>query len=369
MATAKKKAAGYAGKGSRYLRREAEKKFATVTTSMKEELYTKVLGAGIEEVAKQSEKFALKLKTPQGFSGRNFTMMPGELIDTKAVGATTESTCIFSYRPNRTRRTPDTLYYEAVRNKKLTGANSANQQIVLDRNLALLEPPSGDTLANDDSYTNFSIRNEFDRAIKAKITVGDVGDTSSLKQNLILHMNQLTSVMILRAPSEGAIVDIYDLHPKFGIGPGTRTHEYAANDHISPQWCFSNGLTAGTGYIQGGDAYNFGIVWADPMESTTFRRTYNVIKKTTVRMASNAIHRHRLVFNINKSVTWDEMGQASSSGGTAPWLPTQMLVIRGYPSDTELAGAVSVPIQQESKLKYSTRLAQNTQVIVYNNNT
>lgn len=368
MSTAKRKAAGYAGRGSRYLKREAQKKLSTVTFSMKEELHNKVMGAAINEVEKQAEKFALRLKTPQGFSGRNLTLRPAELVDTGAVGATTESTCIFSYRPNRTRRMSDTLYYESIRVKKLSQTSVVDRQLVADRNLALLEPPLNDSVLNNDSYVNFSIRNEFDRALKARIATS-AGTTETLKQNLILHFHQLSSLMILRAPVSGAIVDIYDLQPKFGIGPGTYSSEYFADDHISPAWCFKNGILNSQGSISTMDATNSDQVSMDPMDSTTFRRTYNVIKKTTVRMASNAIHRHRLVFNINKSVTWDEMGQASQNGGTAPWLPTQMLVIRGYPTSTNLSTAVIVPIQQESKLQYSSRLAQNTSVIVYNNKT
>jgi hypothetical protein len=75
------------------------------------------------------------------------------------------------------------------------------------------------------------------------------------------------------------------------------------------------------------------------------------------------------VFGINKSVTWDEMGQASANGGTCPWLPTQMVIHRGYPSSTSLAEAATITIQQESKLYYSSRLGAGSKVIVYNNNT
>lgn len=63
------------------------------------------------------------------------------------------------------------------------------------------------------------------------------------------------------------------------------------------------------------------------------------------------------------------MAQASTSGGTAPWLPSQMLVVRGYPTSTSLAQPVTVSVQQESTLSYSSRLAKSTDVIVYNNNT
>ena len=86
-------------------------------------------------------------------------------------------------------------------------------------------------------------------------------------------------------------------------------------------------------------------------------------------MTSNSIHRHRHVFNINKSITYDEMAQASVDGGTAPWCPTQMVVVRGYPTSTSLAAPCSIEIQQETKLSYSSRLAKTTNVIVYNNNT
>jgi hypothetical protein len=318
------------------------------------------LGDIASEVQKQSEK----IKSPVGAEGKSLNLTLGSLIDQAAIGGTTESVSLFSYRPKKASRTEDTIYYEAVRNKTLTESNTAGETFVADRNLALLEPPSGDTLASDTSYTNFSIRNEFDRMLKARVV--STTESTLPEQQLVANFHQLQSMMILKAPSQGAIVDIYDLQPKFGIGPGTKSNEYYSTDHISPRWCFYNGYSSG---LQTDDSYSFKTVGADPMDSTTFRRTYNIFKKTTVRMASNAIHRHRLVFNINKSVTWDEMGQASANGGTAPWLPTQMVVFRGYPTSTSLAEAVQLTIQQESKLSYSSRLANKSKVIVYNNNT
>lgn len=346
----------------------ARKGLEYVTPKLKAYLDEKISGITIDEIGGLLQKEAEKLKSPVGAEGKNLNIDLKQLISSTALSETTESSCIFSYRPKKTRKTEDTIYYEAIRNKKYECVTTDGVQAPFDRNLALLEPPQGDTLHSDASYTNFSIRNEFDRALRARLTNSSAA-TDQLKENLVLNFHQLHSTMILRAPSQGAIVDIYDLQPKFGIGPGTYSDEKYASDHISPFWCFYNGLQSGTGTIDTFSTYGYSDVGAEPLDSPTFRRTYNVLKQTTVRMTSNSIHRHRHVFGINKSVTWDEMAQASSSGGTCPWLPTQMLIVRGYPTASSKAEAVRVECQQESKLKYSSRVGQTTNVIVFNSAT
>ena len=339
------------------------------TPKLKAYLDEKISGVTINEVGTFVQETADKLKTPTGTKGKNLNKDKMQLLSGTAVGDTTETTCVFSYRPKKTRKMEDTIFYEAVRNKTFTLTTTDQKQYVADRNLALLEPPGGDTLASNTSYTNFSIRNEFDRMFQARLIQQPSYAKDQLEQNMIANFHQLHSTMIIKAPSSGAIVEIYDLQPQFGIGPGTYQSEHQADDHISPQWCMKNGFTNNVGSLQTMAVYDYEKVGADPMDSSTFRRTYNIIKKTTVRMTKDSIHRHRHVFGINKSVTWDEMGQASSNGGTAPWLPTQMVIIRGYPTSASLAEAVTVTIQQESTLKYSSRVGQSTQVIVYNNNT
>lgn len=336
------------------------------TATLKKELEQQSGGKDIDALLKTTQKFAEKIKTPTGVLGRNLNLVKMQLLDQPAVGGTTESSSMFSYRPKRTQQTTDTIKYKAIRNKKIDFTNADGFQQTGDRNLALLEPPLNDTLNSDTSYTNFSIRNEFDKMLLARVSADGVTQ-NTLKDTLVANYHSLISTMILKAPAEGAIVEIYDLQPKFGIGPGTYQAETYALDHISPVWCWINGLSAAT--IDTQDNFSEFIVGSDPMDSPTFRRTWNVIKKTTVRMSANSIHRHRFVFNINKSVTYDEMSQASPSGGTAPWLPSQLVVTRGYPTSTSLAQPVTVNIQQESTLAYSSRLAKSTDVIIYNNNT
>lgn len=349
---------------------EGKKFFETATKSLKETALKKAEDTAIDGIERITQDIAEKIKTPIGVNGRNLNLFKMQLLDQPAVGGTTESTSMFSYRPKRAAKTTDTITYRAIRNKSfpISTVGLAGTQVSVDRNLALLEPPNGDNVASATSYTNFSIRNEFDKMVLARVKPGGGVERDTLKTSLIAHYHSLSSIMILRAPTQGAIVDIYDLQPKFAIGPGTYVSEGTADDHISPQWCWKTGVSTSVS-IQTDDTYSENNVGADPMESPTFRRTWNIIKKTTVRMSSNAVHRHRFVFNINKSVTYDEMAQCSTQGGTAPWLPTQMVVVRGYPTSTSLAEEVSVVCQQESTLSYSSRLAQSTNVIVFNNNT
>ena len=348
------------------LKESGKKIFETATKSLKETAMKKAEQTAIDGIEKITQDIAEKIKTPIGVNGRNLNLFKMQLLDQPATGGTTESTSMFSYRPKRAVQTSDTIRYKAIRNKKLDVTNTDGFQSTGDRNLALLEPPLNDTLASDSSYTNFSIRNEFDKMLLARVTADGV-EQNTLKQTLVANFQSLSSVMILKAPAQGAIVEIYDVQPKFGLGPGTWQSESYALDHLSPVWCWINGLSSAT--IDTMDNFSEFTVGSDPLDSPTFRRTWNIIKKTTVRMTSNAIHRHRFVFNINKSVTYDEMAQASTSGGTAPWLPSQLLVVRGYPTSDSLAQPVTVNVQQESTLSYSSRLAKTTNVIVYNNNT
>ena len=360
-----------AGSSKRAAIRAAKKASSSIlnvaTVALKTELSKKVNKQDIDALVKTTQSFAEKIKTPTGVLGRNLNLVKMQLLDQPAIGGTTESTSMFSYRPKRTPKTTDTISYTAKRTKKIDITNSDGSQYSDDRNLALLEPPLNDVLSSNTSYTNFSIRNEFDRMLLARVT-DQTTEQNTLKQTLTANFHALSSLMILRAPTQGAIVEIFDLQPKFGIGPGTYQNEGYALDHLSPKWCWSTGLS-GSGIIETMDDINHNTVGSDPMNSPTFRRTWNIIKKTTVRMTSNSIHRHRFIFNINKSVTYDEMAQCSTSGGTVPWLPTQMVVVRGYPTSTSKAESVTVSCQQESSLSYSSRLAKNTSVIVYNNNT
>ena len=337
-----------------------------VTKSLKQEAAAAAEDLSIDALVPLAQKFAEKVKSPKGTTGRNLNLFKMQLLDQPAVGGTTESTSMFSYRPKRSVKTTDTIQYKAIRNKKVSLTNPAGLQTIADRNLAVLEPPQNDPLNTNSSWTNFSIRNEFDKMLLAR-TVSGSTPIDTVKQTLVANFHSLSSVMILRAPTQGAIVDIYDLQPKFSIGPGTYQTEVYSLDHVSPHWCFYEGFN--TASLETQDAYDQTKVGADPLESPTFRRTWNIIKKTTVRMSSNAIHRHRFVFNINKSVTYDEMAQCSTNGGTVPWLPSQMVIVRGYPTTDSLAETVIVECQQESTLSYSSRLGKTTNVIVYNNNT
>lgn len=348
------------------LKSSGSKLFETATKSLKETALRRAEDTAIDGIEKITQEIAERIKAPVGANGRNLNLVKMELLDQPAVGGTTESTSMFSYRPKRTQQTSDTIRYKAIRNRKTTIANTDGQQQPGDFNLALLEPPLNDILTSSSSYTNFSIRNEFDKMLKARVTANSV-QLDTLKQSLVANYHSLSSVMILRAPEQGAIVEIYDLQPKFGIGPGTYQSETYALDHLSPYWCWLAGLDDAT--IDTMDLYNALVPGGDPLASPTFRRTWSIIKKTTVRMTSNSIHRHRFVFNINKSVTYDEMAQASTQGGTAPWLPSQMVVVRGYPTATSQAEVASVVVQQESTLSYSSRLAKTTDIIVYNNDT
>lgn len=340
----------------------------TITPAIKDYVEFKVKDQGLDSVAQTVGKIAEKAKTPRGKSGRNLNKSKAELVDTQAVNATTESTSCFIYNPRR-KSAPGVVRETNFRNKKWTVTTTNNQQDILDVPLWLLEPPANDSLTNANGYTILSARDQFDRAVRARTVSGSTAK-DQVEQNMILKYGQLTSMLTISAGEKGGIVEIYDLHPKFGIGPGTftETDTIPTTDHISPFWCFSNGFTANA-ITETNNNPEYWTVNADPMVSTTFRRTWDVIKKTTVRMTSNSVHRHRFVADINKSVTWDEMGQASPSGGTAPWLPVQMIIFKGYPTATSLADTETFIVQNTTTVKYTHMLGGGMNVMNYNSTT
>jgi hypothetical protein len=100
-----------------------------------------------------------------------------------------------------------------------------------------------------------------------------------------------------------------------------------------------------------------------------FKRSWDIVKKTVVRMTDSSIHRHRTVFGINKTVSYQEMASISTDGGMAPWMPSQLISVRGYASTDSLAQAVSVTLEQESNLSYKAYPGDTSKVIVYDNRT
>lgn len=339
----------------------------TVTTKLKQELASKINSAnptigGLAAIAIEASK---KFKTPAGVDGRNLNIVDAELVETTAAKSTTDSASLYFYRPHRKSHPAESLDYTYKRNRSFQETIGANVQGVGDVNGMVLEPPLNDPNDNT-SYSNISVRKIFTDALQARYRESDGTAVHQPEQNLSVHLGTYTQTLQIVAPAQGAIVDIYDLRPKFGIGPSTYIDETSLTGFMSPRYCMSTGLTE---VIEPDDTYTLAVLGARPVDSLMFKRTWEVIKKTTVRMTDSSIHRHRSVFGINKTISYQEMAQASTSGGMAPWCPTQMVIVRGFASTTEQAKGVTVAFQQETSLNYRAYPGGKTKVIVYDDRT
>jgi hypothetical protein len=294
-------------------------------------------------------------------------MVDAELVETTAAKSTTDSSSLYFYRPHRKNHPAESIDYTYKRNRSFNETVGANVQGVGDVNGMVLEPPLNDP--NDStSYSNISVRKIFDDAMASVYSKASdaLTEYNQPKQNISVHLGTYTQTLQIVAPAQGAIVEIYDLKPKFGIGPSTYIDETSLTGFMSPRYCMSNGLTE---IIEPDDTYTLAVLGARPTDSLMFKRTWDVIKKTTVRMTDSSIHRHRSVFGINKTISYQEMAQASTSGGMAPWCPTQMVIVRGFTSTTEQSKGVTVAFQQETSLNYKAYPGGKTKVIVYDDRT
>lgn len=341
----------------------AKKGLQTVTTTLKKELASKINTSnptigGLAAIAIEASK---KFKAPTGAEGRNLNMVDAELVDTTAAKSTTDSASLYFYRPHRKNHPAESLDYTYKTNRSFNLVTSADQQGIADANGMVLEPPVNDP-TDSTAYTNVSVRKIFDDALQARYRQKDGTAVHQPEQNLSLHFGTYTQTLQIVAPATGAIVDIYDLKPKFGIGPSTYNTRTNLIGFMSPRYCMSEGMTE---TIEPDDTYTLSVLGARPVDSLMFKRTWDIIKKTTVRMTDSSIHRHRSVFGINKTITYQEMAQCSTDGGMAPWCPTFMVVARGFASSTEQAKAVTVAFQQETSLSYRAYPGGKTKVIVY----
>lgn len=312
-------------------------------------------------VQQQSKGF----KSPSGESGRSLNAVDAELIETSAVGATTESASMYFYRPCRKSHPAETVRYEYKSNRYNTIGNDPNAQGAGDINGMVLTPPKNDP-DTENRYANISVKNIFDKILLNQSKLG-TGEVNPQKEFASVHFESYIQNLMIKAPTQGAIVDIYDLCPKFGIG-GSEVNAASPNPryvegYMSPLYAWNFGLQK---TIDAEDTYTYIKLGSEPRNSLIFNRCWKVIKKTTVRMGNSSVHRHRSVFGINKTVTESEMAQCQSEGGMAPWTPTTLVVVRGYvTTGNTQAEATSVSLQCESSLSYRQYPGATTKVIVY----
>lgn len=311
-------------------------------------------------------------KSPIGSNGLSLEPPANRDITVRgdAVGDITNSSSMYMYRPNKRRlqEVGDTKY---VSKTLVAGSltSPANQQYVWDISLLAAVPVLNDPDTNS-KYTNLSVKRCFDELMLA--SVANQTPTPMLKVNQTsIHFSSLTSDLTLvnEESSVAAIVDIYELVPQHVLGPSTYTNATYATGYMSPTWCYFTGLF--NDVIQLEDVLSNVDVASNPFNSTNFSRTWKVVKHVRVNMSSKGVHRHKSVYGINKTISYQEYAQFSSSGGKfAGWNPTIMCIARGNPTSTNpIAAPVNISYTTNLQLSYSAQMTQQEKVIVYDSTT
>lgn len=286
-------------------------------------------------------------------------------IDTKAVGASTYSNCYYMYRPKQTLKSPRIQYRNKTSVSSVMGT-SANQQNVMDLSVLHATPVLNNPASNA-KYTNLNIKEAFDRVLRAEVK-SDTTQYDIPESNMTIHMHSVTAETLITNGETASEITIYDLVPQFDLGPSTYSSETLATGYMSPSWCWAQGLASESLELK--DSLTAYDLASKPSDSVTFSRTWQTIKKTRITMASNSVHKHNFMLGINKSVPYQKIAQASSSGTSfGGYCPTIMIVSRGLPTSTGQATTSVVYLSSNLEFRYSSNLNQSPQAIVYDTTT
>ena len=314
---------------------------------------------------------ARKYKSPIGANG--LSLEPPSTRDqsfrSDAVGDITTSSSMYMYRPaNRRLKDVGEINYAQKTFVSATLTSSAAAQAPYDISMLDAVPVTSNPDTND-KYSNLTIKKCYDDFLIASGV--SPGTAASLKlQQTSLHFKSLTSELTLvNNNSHATFVDIYEVIPQHTIAGSTYSSATYAEGYMSPTWCFNVGLSTDTTQLE--DALSSTALAATPKDSTTFNRTWKIVKHVRVNMGSQALHRHRSVYAINKTVSYQEYAQVSSAGGKfAGWNPTYLILVKGCPiSSQPLAASASVTTTCNLQLNYSGQMTGQSKVIVYDSTT
>jgi hypothetical protein len=316
-------------------------------------------------------KLEESMKQPKGSNGlalgpTKTLKFSNQSINSPAVGSSTYSNTFYAYRPKVALKSPRQRYRQKT--AILTNKTIAeNQQQLIDISLLDAVP----VLNNPDSnakYTNLSIKTAFDNVLRAEMTSG----TTSVEQklsNTSIHLDLVACEFLITNGSTAAEITIFDCVPQYDLGPTTYSNESYATGYMSPSWCWYQGLDAADTLFLN-DQMTALDIGAKPTDSVTFSRAWKIIKRTTIRMTSDAVHKHNFVCGISKSIPYQRYAQASPSGGKfGGYCPTTMIMFRGLPTSTQQATSSEVNVSCNLEFRYSSNLNQNTQAIVYDSTT
>jgi len=329
---------------------------------------SKLTTEGLANYAKSTLE-RIKIPTPRSvgaaiapFRGARAT----EIVESGAVSAVTNSACLYVYAKPR-KNINKYLGQKYVQTKVVTDPNitsTVNVQNYMDCNIACVERPQSDVATNA-RYAHLCIRDCFDTLLTPEVRkAGTAGTLVIPEDSTSMHIGSISSELTINMGSSAGVLDIYDLVPKFDLGPATYFSGTFANGYMSPSWCFES-IT--TNSIQLDSAYAATTTSLRPTDSPTFSRTWKVIKKTRLQLTTNSVHRHNSYYGINTTISYQRMAQASTAGSMfAGICPVIMIVYRGYPSATNnVADSITFNASRVIRMTYSSVIGQGTRSINY----
>ena len=334
-----------------------------------------VEGKTIPEILNEAQKLAERLPQPKGFTGINL-QRPGNrrvVVDGTANANISNSATMFAYRPPRSRPADVVKYaYKTLATKDINVSES--QQAIFDIDILDAEPVYDNPDSND-KYSNLTIRHAFDKYLKTQFKgdtdAGTDQDITAFIQQTSLHFKSLTTdLVITNRESTALFVDIYELVPQHVLGLTTyASSSNHATGYMSPRWTYEQGMSD-TDVIEMQDDLTPNSLSSNPYDSTLFSRTWKEVKHVRVNMTGNSVHRHKSAYSINKTVSYQEMAQFSTSGGKfAGWNPTYLIVAKGAPAAGMAGTTGSLSYTCNMQLNYESNPSRQAKVIVYDDKT
>lgn len=310
-------------------------------------------------------KASAAMKQVDGFNG--LSLMPSSAkertVSGMASGDVTTSATMYAYRPRRKRNRQGEITYIQKATTTMNHTTDADKAKCTDLNILDIEPVLNNSAT--DPYSRMTIRNCFDEYLRANVT--DESNSYTLKkQQTSIHVKTVSSELIIKNNvSSEALVEIYELVPQHTLGPSTYSSQSYAEGYMSPTWTYVNGLADA---IQLEDNLLVNNVAAKPTDSSLWTRTWKVIKKVRVNLTGNSLHRHKSCIAVNKTVTYPESAQVSTSGGKFPgWNPVYMIIQKGGPTGASTASTTDITYTCNMEMRYEASAQEQARVIVYDN--
>ena len=326
-------------------------------------------------------KRAKDVKAIRGADGTN--VMPPDtrdvVIKEGASSAVSSSASMYVYRPPRKRRYEGVDYVQLTRSSGTFDAGAGTQNR---RDISILDirPPLNDV--SSDKYTNLSLKKAFDDYLLAKnqsITPSSGTPTDSVLniEQSAVHLKTLSAELSMtNVNTTTAVIDLWEVIPKFTVGPATYSNSGYATGYMSPSWCWAQGLSNDAGNTATDtpmleNLLTSGTVGSKPTDSLNFARTWKVVKHVKINLTGGSTHNHKMVYALNQTVPYQEYAQASTQGGKASgYMPTFLMNIKGAPSQSNPLGSASeIAFNATMRMDYSGYMSGDARAIVFDSTT